>query len=144
MAIETINDIQAQLNQLIATKQKALDEYEAKRIMLRAELSSLQRAALSLSPAKAQAPKARPQQQQRANGSSGEVSRTSQVLDVLRKSTKALDLGALAKAVGLDDNAQNRTKINATLTPLLKGHDSPVVRVSPGIYAARTHGEVRA
>jgi hypothetical protein len=138
LAIETINDIQAQLQQLIDSKQKALDEYEAGRIMLRAELSSLQKAALSLAGTKAQAPRAK---KQRYNG---EVSRTTQVLEVLQKSTKALDLGALAKAVGLEDNAQNRTKINATLTPMLKGHDSPVIRVSPGIYAARTVGEVRA
>lgn len=136
MAIETIDDIQAQLTQLIESKQKALDEYEAGRIMLRSELSSLLKAQTSLNAGSKAQPKAKRERTQ-----NGEVSRTALVLDALRKSAKALDLGALAKAVGLEDNANNRTKINATLTPMLKGHDSPVVRVSAGIYAAR---EVRA
>lgn len=139
MAIETINDIQDQLTKLIESKQKALDEYEAGRIMLRSELASLQKAATSLGAGKGKEPKAKGPQRQ-----NGEVTRTTLVLDALRQSARALDLGALAKAVGLDDNANNRTKINATLTPMLKGHDSPVIRVSPGIYAARTTGEVRA
>ena len=141
MQIEGLGDITKQCEIVLEAKQQELLEAQDRIGVLKSEIAALEKltkVAASIGNITVSARAARTPRPVVARGEG----RGAALVAILRDTDKSLDLGTLARKLGLEDNSANRTKVSAALTPLVVGPQSPVVRVATGIYAARTVGAV--
>lgn len=145
MQIEGLGDITKQCESVLESKRQELVETQAQIGTLKAEIAALvklTKVAASLGDITvAGKPAGRRQAALNPRGPKGD-SRGMAVLNLLRETDKSLDLGTICRKLNMEDNAQNRTKVSAALTPMVSGPQSPVIRVSVGVYAARRVGAV--
>jgi hypothetical protein len=141
MIIEGVDAIAQHCTNLYAAKVVELESLKAQIASVQAEIKALGKLTKAvegvgdIKPIERLAPK-------RARKVAGEQSRGAAVLEILRSTPQSLDLGTIARKMGMEDTTTNRTKISAAITALIRGPHSPVVRVSAGVYAARTTGRV--
>lgn len=141
MQIEGIGDIVGYCERLVETKQKEIETALEQVALLKSEVAALHKLAKAAGSIGLTVP-VRREKVHRAKGEMKPNSRTAQVLEVLRASQTALDLGTIARRIGLEDNTVNRTKISAALTTMVRGPQSPAIRVGAGTYTARQLGHI--
>jgi hypothetical protein len=129
-----INSLHTQCTKLVEAKRQELEIATNKVKDIKAELLALEKIQKSFS--LFGSPSDEPVRRTRSVRN-GQPTKVARVLEILKSSDKALDTGSIAKALGDEDNARTRTQISGILGKFCQGPDSPIVRVSPGIYAAR-------
>jgi hypothetical protein len=128
----SLANLESQCLQLLEAKQSELNDLNSRTALLKAEVVSLEKVAKSIEAANEKGKPSNGRHRTRDRG------RTRRIIEILQTSPKALDLGAIVTQLGEDDNANNRTRVSAALTRITSDPQGAVVRVSPGIYAART------